>query len=150
MRLCSRYRNKPPRRVAEAIQRSARGGIVYPSDGILIGDWKAGEAIAQSGYGQRFTDVDSARPNGGNCYACHRIDPAEQSYGTLGPDLARYGRIKGFSGAAARKVYEQIYNSHSHLPCSVMPRFGAGGTLSISQIKDLVGLLMAPESPTNR
>lgn len=150
MRLCSRYRNKPPRRVSEAIQRLARAGIVYPADGVLIGSWQAGEAIAQSGYGQRFTDNDASRSSGGNCYACHRIGRTESSHGTLGPDLSGYGRIKEFSPAAARKVYEQIYNAHLHHPCSTMPRFGANGTLSVAQIKDLVALLMARDSPVNR
>ena len=149
-RLCSQYRNRPPKRVAAAIQRLARDSIIYPADGILAGDWRRGEAIAQSGYGRRFTDTDASRPNGGNCYACHRIDRSEQSFGTLGADLAAYGRLHDFSADAARRAYDNIYNPHAVTPCSAMPRFGAGRTLTADQIKDLVALLMARDSPVNR
>lgn len=149
-RLCSQYRNRPPRRVAAAIQRLARASIIYPADGFLAGDWRRGETIAQSGYGRRFSDTDTSRPNGGNCYACHRIDRSEQSFGTLGPDLAAYGRLHDFSAAAARRAYDNIYNPHAVTPCSAMPRFGAGRTLTAEQIKDLVALLMARDSPVNR
>lgn len=149
MQLCSRSSNKPGTRAAAAIQRLARGTIVYPADGQLIGDWKRGEAIAQSGYGQRVGD-DESRPNGGNCYACHRIDKAEVSHGTLGPDLWNYGRLLDYSDAAVRRVYDKIYNPHSIKPCSSMPRFGAGRTLTSDQIKDLVALLMSRDSPVNK
>lgn len=148
--LCSQYRNKPPRRVAALVQKRAKDSIVYPADGNLIGDWKRGEVIAQSGYGQRFTDGDATRPNGGNCYGCHRLDQKEASYGTLGADLAAYGRLHDDTAAAVRKVYDKIYNPHSINPCSAMPRFGASGTLSVEQIKDLVALVMARDSPVNR
>ena len=148
-RLCSQYRNRPPRRVASAIQKLARASLQYPADGIMLGDWRRGEAIAQSGYGQRFTDTTAGRPNGGNCYGCHQLSPTEISHGTLGPSLTGYGRLHDYSAEAARKVYDQIYNSHARTPCSNMPRFGAGGTLTIEQIKDLVALLMAPDSPVN-
>ena len=150
MRLCSQYRNHPPRRVAAAIQKRARGTVVLPADGVLIGDWRRGEAIAQSGYGQRFTDTDARRPNGGNCYGCHQLAKTEVSHGTLGPSLAGYGKLHDFSLETTRKVYEQIWNPHARTPCSNMPRFGAGGTLAIEQIKDLVALLMARDSPVNK
>ena len=150
MRVCSQVRNRPPPRVAATIQKLARAALVLPADGILLGDWRRGEEIAQSGYGQRFTDRDTSRPNGGNCYACHQLAKAQTNHGTLGPSLAEYGRLHDFSAEAARKVYEQIWNPHARTPCSNMPRFGAGGTLTIEQIKDLVALLMAPDSPVNK
>src|SRR5438477_4480777 len=49
--LCSRYRNAPPRDVAERIEKSQAATIVYPDDGKLIGDWRQGEKIAQDGFG---------------------------------------------------------------------------------------------------
>ena len=84
---CSATRNAPPKAVADAIQEREKATIEYPADGNLIGDWKKGEALAQSGYGLRFTDYPPARANGGNCYACHQLTKKELSYGTLGPSL---------------------------------------------------------------
>ena len=156
MRLCSQFRGRPPTRVAAALQKQALATVQFPADGNVIGDWRRGEAIAQSGYGQRFTDIDAqpgpgaARPNGGNCYACHQLSPGEFSHGTLGPSLTGYGRLHDFSAEAAIKVYVQIWNPHARTPCSNMPRFGAGGTLTTEQIKDLVALLVARDSPVNK
>src|SRR5256886_9152816 len=50
----------------------------YPSSGKLMGDWREGERIAQSGGGKQFTD-DPARPAGGSCYNCHQISKQELS-----------------------------------------------------------------------
>jgi sulfur-oxidizing protein SoxX len=43
-----------------------------------------------------------------------------------------------------------MYNPHASFPCSLMPRFGSNKVLTIDQIKDLVALLMSPESPVNK
>ena len=150
MRQCSAHRNAPPRPVAEAIQQRERAAIAYPSDNQLVGDWKKGEAAAQSGYGQRFTDLPARRPNGGNCYACHQMTKQEVSYGTLGPPLLAYGKLRNFADADTRVVYDKIYNSHATFPCSSMPRFGSSGILTVDQIKDLVALVMSPDSPVNK
>ena len=53
-------------------------------------------AIAQSGYGLRFTDYPPRSANGGNCYACHQMTRQEVSYGTLGPSLLAYGKNPQF------------------------------------------------------
>jgi sulfur-oxidizing protein SoxX len=150
MRQCSAYRNAPPTAIAEEIQRRERATIVYPADGKVLGDWKKGETIAQSGYGLRFTDYPPRSANGGNCYACHQITKQEVSYGTLGPSLLGYGKNRKFSEADTKAAYDKIYNSHAALPCSTMPRFGSNKILTIEQIKDLVALLMSPESPANK
>lgn len=149
-KLCTQFRNEPPKEVADRIRAAAKAGIQYPTDGKFLGDWKKGEQIAQSGYGLRFTDRDTQRPNGGNCYACHEITKAEVSFGTLGPGLSEYGKIRKFSEAEAKALYERIYNSHATFPCSNMPRFGATKVLTIEQIKDLVALLMDRDSPVNK
>jgi L-cysteine S-thiosulfotransferase len=148
--ICSATRNAPAKAEADRISADAKASIQYPSDGKLLGDWKKGEAIAQNGYGLRFTDTDKTRAIGGNCYACHQINTAELSYGTLGPSLAGYGRIRKFAAADSKAVYDKIYNAHAVLPCSQMPRFGTSGTLTIAEITDLVALLMDPLSPVNR
>jgi sulfur-oxidizing protein SoxX len=150
MRACSAHRNKPPKGGADAIQAREKAAIIYPADGKLIGDWQKGERLAQSGYGLRFTDYPPRQANGGNCYACHQITRKEVSYGTLGPSLAEYGKLRGFTEADVKATYERIYNSQSALACSNMPRFGANKILTIEQITDAVALLMSPDSPVNK
>lgn len=150
MRACAAYANNPPKAADEAIRKREAATIQYPPDGKFVGDWKKGEALAQSGYGMRFTDTSTTRPNGGNCYACHKLTRTELSYGTIGPSLGNYGKIRDFSAEDAKAVYEKIYNPHAAFPCSLMPRFGANRILTIEQIKDLVALLMSPESPVNK
>jgi L-cysteine S-thiosulfotransferase len=149
-RVCSRYRNAPPKAVAAAILARERARITYPVDRKLMGDWKKGEALAKSGYGGRYTDVPASAPNGGNCYACHQLDARELSYGTLGPSLTGYGKIRAFAPATVQDVYERIYNPQAAVACANMPRLGASGFLMIDQIRDLVAYVMSPESPVNR
>jgi L-cysteine S-thiosulfotransferase len=149
MKQCSAHRNNPPKAVADAIREREKATIVYPADGKLLGDWKKGEALAQSGYGLRFTDYPARRANGGNCYACHQLTKKEVSYGTVGPSLMGYGKLRDFKEADVKATYERIYNSHSAFACSNMPRFGANKVLTVEQIKDAVALLMSPESPVN-
>lgn len=151
MRQCSAHRNNPPKTIFDAIQARARATIEYPADGKFLGDWKKGEALAQSGFGLRFTDYPPGnRANGGNCYACHQITKQEVSYGTIGPSLLAYGQVRKFGEADAKAVYEKIYNANATFPCSLMPRFGANKVLTIEQIKDAVALLMSPDSPVNK
>ena len=149
MAQCSVHRNSPPKAVAEAIQKREQATIVYPPDNNYIGDWRRGERLAQSGYGLRFTDYPARQANGGNCYACHQITKSEVSFGTLGPSLGNYGKIRDFDPADAKALYEKIYNSNAVFACSTMPRFGANKILTIEQIKDIVALLMSRESPVN-
>src|SRR5947209_2611698 len=149
MQQCSASRNNPSQDVAAAIQQREHATIVYPPDNNFMGDWKKGETLAQSGYGLRFTDYPARQANGGNCYACHQLTKKEVSYGTLGPSLSEYGKLRDFKPEAVKAAYEKIYNSHVALPCSTMPRFGANKILTIEQIKDAVALLMSPESPVN-
>lgn len=149
-RLCSAANNAPAKGVADAIEKREKAAIQYPADGKFVGDWKKGEALAQSGYGLRFTDYPSNRPNGGNCYACHQLSAAEVSYGTIGPPLLHYGKLRDYKEADVKAAYEKIYNSQASFACSLMPRFGHNKVLDIEQIKDLVALLMSPDSPVNK
>ena len=149
MKQCSLHRNLPPKPVADAIQQREKARIQYPADGKFLGNWQSGEKIAQSGYGLRFTDYPPRQANGGNCYACHQLTKKEVSYGTLGPSLSEYGKLRDFKPEAVKAAYEKIYNSHAAFPCSTMPRFGTNKVLTVEQIKDAVALLMSPESPVN-
>ena len=150
LKACSINENSPPKPVADAIQQREKARIEYPVDGKLAGDWTVGEKLAQSGYGLRFSDYPPRNVNGGNCYACHQLTKAEVSYGTIGPSLLNYGKIRKFSEADSKAVYEKIYNAQASYPCSNMPRFGTNKVLTIDQIKDLVALVMSPDSPVNK
>jgi len=150
MKACSLHENAPPKPVADAITAREKARIEYPADGKLLGDWTSGEKLAQSGYGLRFTDYPARQVNGGNCYACHQLTKAEVSYGTIGPSLLNYGKIRNFSEADTKAAYDKIYNAQAAYPCSNMPRFGTNKVLTIAQIKDLVALIMSPDSPVNK
>src|ERR1700691_1690628 len=78
---CTAYRNVPPPEVAAKIQAAQLASIRFPATGKLVGDWKQGEAIAQTGRGLQFSDPTDG-PAGGNCYACHQLSATEISYGT--------------------------------------------------------------------
>jgi sulfur-oxidizing protein SoxX len=137
---------------AGKVTQMARADIVYPEGGIKLGDWKKGEAIARSGYGYRVghkTDDHGERDPGGNCYACHQLDPEEIAYGTLGPSLTEYGKTRGTAEATLKYVYDVIYSPHAYFPCTRMPRFGANGVLTQQQIADVMAYLMHPDSPVN-
>jgi sulfur-oxidizing protein SoxX len=147
-RVCTESHDRPPAELARALQADQMKTVVYPQ-GSLLGDWKRGEAIAQSGRGLTWNDKpgDAA---GGSCYNCHELSPQELSHGTLGPSLRGFGRTRGAGTEVQRYVYGKIYNAKAYNLCSQMPRLGASGTLTPEQIKDLVALLLDPASPVNR
>lgn len=148
-RLCSVHRNDPPKEVAEGIMAAAKASMIYPADGRFMGDWKKGERGSLSGYGFRMRD-DPKRLAGGNCYACHQLSPKEISYGTLGPSLLGYGKIKGNTPEVQKEVYEKIFNTQAMLACSNMPRFGLNKVLTPEAIRDYVAYLLDPDSPVNK
>jgi sulfur-oxidizing protein SoxX len=92
----------------------------------------------------------SRGPVGGNCYACHQLAPQELAYGTIGPSLYRFGKLRGYGVETQRYAYGKIFNSEAFAACSTMPRFGHNGILSEQQIKDVTALLMDPASPVNQ
>ncbi len=143
-------------KTAKRIEEINMKAIKWPSDGKFIGDWKEGEKIAQNGRGLTFTDTAST-VNGGNCYNCHKIDEKEISYGTIGPSLHNYGKIRGITdpnSAAAKPIVEytwgKIWNSKAYNACSNMPRAGHSGILTEAQVRHVVGLLLDPKSPVNK
>jgi sulfur-oxidizing protein SoxX len=147
--LCSRHPNGLPKDLAGKIEKAQLATLRYPASGKLMGDWRRGERVAQSGVGKQFND-DPKRPSGGNCYACHQLAPQEVSFGTIGPSLYRFGRQRGTSDATQRYAYGKIYNSEAFSACSNMPRFGHNGILTEEQITHLVALLLDPDSPVNK
>lgn len=146
---CSRFRNAPPDDVAEKILAREASTVVLPKDGQVLGKWRDGEKVAQSGRGGQFSD-NADTVNGGNCYACHQMAKSELSFGTLGPSLSEYGKLRNFSTEAARDTFAKIYNPQATVACSNMPRFGAHAFLTEQQIKDVVAYLFDPDSPVNK
>src|SRR5688572_4048611 len=149
-KLCSQYEGKPlPKDVADKVEKAQQALIKYPADGQYLGDFKSGERIAQSGQGMQYND-DPSRPAGANCYACHQLSKAELSFGTIGPPLYNFGKIRGYTPEMQKYAYSKVYNSQAFSACSNMPRFGHNGILTEAQIKDVVALLMDPKSPINQ
>ncbi len=146
---CTQYRDHPPEDVLERLEAQQRAAIRLPADGILSGDWKRGAVLAEDGRGMTWSDKPGA-PSGGSCYNCHELAPQQTSFGTMGPSLRQFGKLRGYTAEMQKYAYERIYNSKAFAPCSAMPRFGPSGTLTEAQIKDLVAYLMDPESPVNK
>ena len=141
---------------AKRIEAANMQTIKWPANGKFLGDWKEGEKIAQSGRGMTWTDQAGAA-NGGNCYNCHQIDKKEISFGTIGPSLYNYGKIRGVADPASPAAQEmvkytwgKIWNSKAYNACSNMPRAGHMGILTEAQVRDIVALLLDPKSPVNQ
>jgi len=149
-KLCSEYAGKPlPKDVAAGIEKANLATIRWPADGKLMGDWKAGEKIAQEGRGMQYSD-DPKLPAGANCYACHQLSPRELSFGTIGPSLYQFGKTRGYTDETRKYVYGKVFNAEGYSACTNMPRFGYKGILTEQQIRDVVALLMDPDSPVNK
>jgi sulfur-oxidizing protein SoxX len=147
-RICTMTSDRPSAEIAKQIEADQMKTIAFPSGG-LMGDWKRGEDIAQSGRGMTFSDA-AGTPNGGSCYNCHQMAAKEISYGTLGPSLQGFGKTRGAGAEMQKYVYGKIYNAKAYNACSQMPRLGWSGTLTEQQIKDLVAYLLDPASPVNQ
>jgi sulfur-oxidizing protein SoxX len=141
--------SKQAEKMREKIQKMNMDTIKQPSDGKYIGDWKKGEAIAQSGRGATWTDKADT-PIGGGCYNCHQIDKKEISYGSIGPTLWNYGKLRGYSPEIVTYTWNRINNSKAYNACSNMPRFAHFKLLNEQQIQDLMALLLDPASPVNQ
>lgn len=138
------------------IEAALYKNIPYPADAKYMGDWKQGEKIAQDGTGLQYSDKVGV-PSGANCYACHQLSPKEISYGNLGPSLYKYGVNRGVkdpsskeSEAIVKYTWARLWNTHSVNMCSNMPRFGDANILTNSQLKDVMALLLDPQSPVNK
>jgi sulfur-oxidizing protein SoxX len=151
--------DKPPSdSVADQIKAEALYSVKWPSGGRYIGDWKAGEKLAQSGRGMTWTDKSAdTSANGGNCYNCHQLDKKEISYGTIGPSLWNYGKTRGVtdpssavSAPIVQYTWVKLWNSNAYAACSNMPRFGHKGLLDEKQLADIMALLLDPKSPVNQ
>lgn len=146
----------PSPAVAKQIEEAALASVKWPSNGRYLGDWKEGEKLAQNGRGMTWTDA-AGSANGGSCYNCHQIGKAELSFGTIGPSLYQYGKLRGIvdpaspaSEAMLKYTWAKLWNSKAYAACSNMPRFGHAGLLNEAQIRDVMALLLDPASPVNQ
>ena len=148
----------PSDAVAKQIEAESLASMKWPTGGQYFGDWKVGETIAQNGRGMTWSDASTATSaNGGNCYNCHQISKEEISFGTIGPSLWNYGKIRGVkdvtdpaAAAIVQYTWGKLWNSKAYAACSNMPRFGHMKLLDESQIRDLMALLLDPKSPVNQ
>ena len=149
---CSRanFEGKPlDEALSKKFEARQLAAVQYPADGQYLGDWKEGLKIAGNGKGMQWNDKPGT-PNGGNCQACHEMVPNDPSQGNMGPSLVHYERLRGNSEAILKYTWSRIYDSEAYNPCSFMPPFGAHKILTEAQIKDVMALLMDPNSPVNK
>jgi sulfur-oxidizing protein SoxX len=148
----------PSEEVAKRIESDSLRTVRWPASGQYLGDWREGEKLAQSGRGMTWSD-DTVDPkaNGANCYNCHQISKQEISYGTIGPSLYHYGKLRGVkdvadpaSTAIVQYTWGKLWNSKAYAACSNMPRFGHMGLLNEEQIRHVMALLLDPKSPVNQ
>jgi sulfur-oxidizing protein SoxX len=135
--------------VAARIEKENLAAIKWPADGKYVGDWKNGEKIAQEGRGMQYSD-DPKAAAGANCYACHQLAPQELAFGTIGPSLYQFGKLRGYSDETRKYAYGKIFDAEAYSACTNMPRFGHKGILTDAQIKDVTALLVDPDSPVNK
>jgi len=153
-KLCSAP-TPPAPDVAARLAAEQMKTVKYPADGRWLGDWKAGEKLAQDGKGKTWADA-ADKPGGGNCYNCHQITKTEISFGTIGPSLYHYGKLRGVTDPNAPEAkpmleytWGKLWNAKATNACSNMPRFGHEALLDENQIRDLMALLLDPKSPVN-
>ncbi|MGZ8993990.1 MAG: sulfur oxidation c-type cytochrome SoxX [Burkholderiaceae bacterium] len=138
-----------PQEARNRLERQALATVKYPADGRYLGDFKQGERIAQTGVGMQWSDSETTVA-GGNCYACHEISPQEIAYGNIGPSLKGYRKLRGDTPAVISYTWGKLWNSHAYNACSQMPRYGDANILTTAQLKDLMALLLDPNSPVNK
>ena len=143
-------------KLAKSIEEANLKTVKMPASGKFIGDWKEGEKIAQNGRGMTWTDAPGS-PNGGSCYNCHQISKEELSFGSIGPSLYNYGKLRGVADPAAADskpivdyTWGKLWNAKAYNACSGMPRFGHAGILSENQLQHVMALLLDPQSPVNK
>jgi sulfur-oxidizing protein SoxX len=153
LQACNQYRDNVPEKIAAAILDRETKAIKYPADGKLMGDWKLGQKYYGMGFAYRIGTVepdDPKKDRGGNCYACHAADPKEVAFGTIGPSLTGYGKLRGASEEIVKYTYQKIYNAQAFNACSQMPRLGHNGLLTPEKIAHITAFLISPESPVNK
>lgn len=143
--------NLPDAATMKRLEEAEMKTIQWPANGDYYqgGDWREGQKIALSGRGLTWTDTADT-VNGGGCYNCHGLDPANESYGTIGPALHGYAKLRGNSEDVLKYTWGKLWNSKAYNACSNMPRNGFGGILTEGQIRHVMAYLFDPASPVNK
>ena len=92
IRAASRCRAASPRRSRRRISR--RSSIRPTASSSATG--RAARRSRRAASGMPVSD-DPTKPAGANCYACHQLDAAGDSYGTIGPSLYSFGKLRGYT-----------------------------------------------------
>ena len=131
--------------------------IQWPADGKFLGDWKQGEEIAQNGRGLTWTDnakVGQRRQllqlppdhQGGDLLRHHRPQPLQLR------QAARRHR-PGEPGGQADASNTPGARSGTPRPTTRAPTCRASGHMGIlneQQVRDIMALLLDPQSPVNQ
>jgi sulfur-oxidizing protein SoxX len=143
-------------KVSQALEEANLKTVKLPRYLPSLGSWQEGEKIAQNGRGMTWSDPPESA-NGGSCYNCHQISKQELSFGSIGPSLYNYGKLRGVidpSAEASKPIVEytwgKLWNAKAYNACSGMPRFGHAGILNAQQLRDVMALLLDPKSPVNQ
>ena len=104
-----------------------------------------------------WTDASAdPKANGANCYNCHQIDKKEISYGTIGPSLWNYGKLRGvkdvrpgqrrhraihLGARCGTKAYARLLEHAALRPMKL---------LNEEQLRHPMALLLDPKSPVNQ
>ena len=140
----------PDAETMKRLEAAEMATIQWPTDGNYTGgDWKEGQKIAMSGRGLTWTDKTPDN-NGGGCYNCHQLSHHEIAYGTIGPSLLDYGKLRGNSDEVIKYTWGKINNAKAFNACSHMPRNADAEILTEQQIKHLMAYLFDPASPVNK
>ena len=150
MKECSAHRKSPAEAGGGGDPEREKARIEYPADGKLRGRLEVrreARAVRLWAALHRLSGAPGQRRQ------LLRLPPVDQGRGQLRhhrPEPAELRQDPQFSEADTKAVYEKIYNAQAAYPCSNMPRFGTNKVLTIDQIKDLVALVMSPDSPVNK
>ncbi len=90
-----RRRARSRRRISQTVK--------WPADGKLLGRLEERREDRAGRPRQQYCD-DPKGPVGGNCYACHQLTKEEISYGTIGPSLYQFGKMRGYGPRTCRST----------------------------------------------
>jgi sulfur-oxidizing protein SoxX len=114
----------------------------------LSARWRPGRSGDEPRH--RLDRSDSAEP------PCKQIGEAETTFGTIGPSLHNFGKLRGVNDPAAAEpapivqyTWGNLYNCKATNACSVMPRFGHSGLLTPEQMRHVMAQLLDPKSTVN-
>ena len=149
---CTEYAGKaPPKDVAEKIEKINLASIKWPADGKLHGrleerrEDRAGRAAASS---------SPTIPTGPGRRQLLRVPPARAAGSLVRHDRPAAVPVRQ-DARLQRRHRASTPTARSGTPrrtarARYMPRFGHSKILTEAQIKDLVALLMDPDSPVNK